>query len=79
MTRCSLPPDLKKETDPVSETLCSLIFLEYWTMDKVQELSNSEFLHCCVCICCHGNGFTEPLPSNDRGIHIDTQTDGRDL
>jgi hypothetical protein len=30
------------ETDPVSETLCSLIFLEYWTMDKVQKLSNSE-------------------------------------
>jgi hypothetical protein len=23
--------------------------------------------------------FTEPLPSNDKGIHIQTQTDGRDL
>jgi hypothetical protein len=22
--------------------------------------------------CCRGNGFTEPLPSNDRGIHIQT-------
>jgi hypothetical protein len=23
--------------------------------------------------------FVEPLPSNDRGTHTDTQTDGRDL
>jgi hypothetical protein len=23
--------------------------------------------------------FTKPLPSNDRSIHKDTQTDGRDL
>jgi hypothetical protein len=21
---------------------------------------------------CHGNVFTEPLPSNDRGIHMQT-------
>jgi hypothetical protein len=26
--------------------------------------------YCCVCIRCHGNVFTEPLPSNDRVIHI---------
>jgi hypothetical protein len=28
-----------------------------------------EFFYCCVCILCHGNVFTKPLPSNDRGIH----------
>jgi hypothetical protein len=35
-----LPPfHLRTETDPVSETLCSL---EYRKMDRVQKLSNSE-------------------------------------
>jgi hypothetical protein len=27
-----------------------------------------------MCIHCCGNFFTEPLPSNDRGIHIQTHT-----
>jgi hypothetical protein len=40
-SRC-LSPHLRMETDPVSETLCFLFFLEYWTMDKVQKSSNSE-------------------------------------
>jgi hypothetical protein len=31
-----------------------------------------QFFYCCVCISCRGNVFTEPLPSNDRGIHIQT-------
>jgi hypothetical protein len=36
-SRClPLSPHLRKETDPDSETLCSLFFLEYWTMDNVQ-------------------------------------------
>jgi hypothetical protein len=30
------------ETDPVSETLCSSVFLEYRTMDKVQKPSSPE-------------------------------------
>jgi hypothetical protein len=36
---------------------------------------------CRICIRCRGNVFTEPSPSNDRGmyIHTDTHTDGRDL
>jgi hypothetical protein len=25
-----------------------------------------------MCICCRGNVFTEPLPSNEKGIHIET-------
>jgi hypothetical protein len=29
--------------------------------------------YCCVCIRCRGNFCTEPLPSNNRGIHIQTQ------
>jgi hypothetical protein len=45
-----------------------------------------QFFYCCVCICYRGNGYTEPLPSsdrgiyttplpsNDRGIHIQTNT-----
>jgi hypothetical protein len=31
-----------------------------------------QFSHCCVSIRCLCNAFTEPLPSNDRGIHIQT-------
>jgi hypothetical protein len=34
-------PHLRTETDPVSETLCSL---EYWTMDKVKKPNNPESL-----------------------------------
>jgi hypothetical protein len=37
-------PHLRMETDPVSEMLCSLVFLEYGTMDKVQKPSNSNML-----------------------------------
>jgi hypothetical protein len=33
-------PHLRTETDPVSETLCSS---EYWTMDKAQKPSNSDY------------------------------------
>jgi hypothetical protein len=36
------PPCLRTETDPVSETLCSFVFLEYRAMDKVQKPSNPE-------------------------------------
>jgi hypothetical protein len=38
-----------------------------------------QFSYCYTCIICRGNVFTEPLPSNNRGIHTQTQTDGRDL
>jgi hypothetical protein len=38
-TRCKPPFDLRKETDPVSETSSSL---EYRRMDKVQKPSNPE-------------------------------------
>jgi hypothetical protein len=36
------PPHLRTETDPASETLCPLVFLEYWMMDEVRTPSNSE-------------------------------------
>jgi hypothetical protein len=39
--RVGAPPRLKKETDPVSETLCFL-FVEIRTMDKVQKLNSNE-------------------------------------
>jgi hypothetical protein len=29
-----------------------------------------QFFCCCVCICCHGNVYSEPLPSNNRELHI---------
>jgi hypothetical protein len=32
-----------------------------------------------ACIHCHSNAFTESLPSNNKGILIDTQTGRRDL
>jgi hypothetical protein len=28
-----------------------------------------QFFYCWVCISCRANVFTEPLPSNDRGVH----------
>jgi hypothetical protein len=31
------PPHMRADIDPVSEMLCSLVFLEYRTMDKVQK------------------------------------------
>jgi hypothetical protein len=37
---CLPPPHLRIETEPVSETLCSL---EYRMMDKVQKSSNPQF------------------------------------
>jgi hypothetical protein len=36
--------------------------------------NNSSIIVRCLCIF-----LAEPLPSNDRGIHVHTQTDGRDL
>jgi hypothetical protein len=38
-----------------------------------------QFINCRVCIHCHNNVFTKPLPSNDKGIHIQTLRHGRDL
>jgi hypothetical protein len=32
-----------------------------------------QFVYGCVCIRYHGKVFSEPLPSNDMGIHIQTQ------
>jgi hypothetical protein len=39
LERCFAPPHLRTETDPLSETLCSLMFLEYQMMDKVRKLN----------------------------------------
>jgi hypothetical protein len=44
---------------------------------KENDASNNSSI--VACIYCCGNVFTELLPSNDRGIHIQTQTDGRDI
>jgi hypothetical protein len=41
--KLSLPLHMRTETDPVSETLCSLAFLGYWMMDSVQKPNNSEY------------------------------------
>jgi hypothetical protein len=40
--RC-LSRHLKTETDPVSKTLCTLVFLEYRTKNKVRKPNNSEY------------------------------------
>jgi hypothetical protein len=39
------PTHLRMETDTISETLCSVFFLEYRTMDKAQKLNNSKCYH----------------------------------
>jgi hypothetical protein len=41
-SRCLPAPHLRMETGPVSEKLCSLVFLEYRTMDKVQKPGNPD-------------------------------------
>jgi hypothetical protein len=38
---------LRNETNAVSETFCSFMFLEYRTMDQVQKRTNPECLHHC--------------------------------
>jgi hypothetical protein len=45
-------------------------FLIQHRQHKKQRIQH--FFCCCVCIYCHGNVFTEPLPSNDMGIRIQT-------
>jgi hypothetical protein len=40
-SRC-LAPHLRMETDPVSETLCSLFFSQYRMMSKAQKPNNSK-------------------------------------
>jgi hypothetical protein len=44
--RISVSPHLRTKTDPVSKALCSVVLLEYWTMDRIQKPSNSD-----VCCC----------------------------
>jgi hypothetical protein len=40
-------------------------------MDLIEkDASNISYI--VACIRCRGNAFTEPLPSNDKGIHIET-------
>jgi hypothetical protein len=34
--------------------------------------SLKQFFYCCICVRCLWNVFTEPLPSNDKGIDIQT-------
>jgi hypothetical protein len=29
-----------------------------------------QFFYCCLCILCRGNVCTEPLSSNDKGLHM---------
>jgi hypothetical protein len=67
----------KKEQEALGRTnrLLSLIRHGPHWKRRVQQ-----FFYCCVCIRYCGNDrgiFTELLPSNDKGIHI--QTDGRDI
>jgi hypothetical protein len=38
--------DPRTETDPVSEILCSLVSVQYWTMHKVQKPTNSDSVLC---------------------------------
>jgi hypothetical protein len=43
---------------------------------RCENLKILQFVYCCLCILCGGSVFTEPLPSNERGKHSGTQTDG---
>jgi hypothetical protein len=44
--------------------------LSFDTAEPHRKPRIQQFLYCCVYILCRGNVFTEPLPINDRGIHI---------
>jgi hypothetical protein len=37
-----------------------------------RKLHDQQCFYCSVCISCSGNDFIEPLPNNDRVIHIYT-------
>jgi hypothetical protein len=57
---------IKQEVRGRTNRLLSLIrHGPYWR--RVQQ-----FFYCCVCIRYRGNVPIEPLPSNDKGIHIQT-------
>jgi hypothetical protein len=49
------------------------------TAQIAQKRIVQQFFYSCVCIRCSGNVFTEPLPSNDTVIHIQTQNNGTNL
>jgi hypothetical protein len=66
--------EIKQEVLGRTNDLLSLIRHEQHSKRSVQQ-----FFYSCVCIRYRGNVSTEPLPSNDRGIYIQTQTDGREF
>jgi hypothetical protein len=43
----------------------------WYDMDRTAN-GVSKLFHCCLCIRCRGNISIELLPSNDRGLHIQT-------
>jgi hypothetical protein len=45
-----------------------IIYVPLMRRGPHRKLRLQRFFYCCVCIRCPGNGFTEPIPSNDRGI-----------
>jgi hypothetical protein len=56
----------KQEVLAITDRVLSLIRHGPHKKRRVQQ-----FFYCCVCICCRGNIFTEPLPSNDNGFFIE--------
>jgi hypothetical protein len=71
---CGLIRILKRKQEVLGRANCLLSLIRHGPHWKrcVQQ-----FFYCCVRVLYRGNIFTEPLPSNDRGIHI--QTDRRDF
>jgi hypothetical protein len=70
LCRCSPCPMLR--TFAVSPCFLS-VHIEYFIRDGYQRKHRVEQFFCCVCIRCHGNVFTEPLPRKCRqglGIHF---------
>jgi hypothetical protein len=43
-----------------------IAYFPLYDTDRIEN-DSAKCLYSCVCICCCGNVFNEPLPSNDRG------------
>jgi hypothetical protein len=56
-----------------------MTYVPWYDTGHTKNDASKQLFYCCVYIRYRGNVSTEPLPSNDSGIHTDSRTDGRDF
>jgi hypothetical protein len=65
----------EEERERMNETRISGKLIACFPLLRNGQTMRPKILYCCMRIRCRGKVFTEKLPSNGRGIHIETQTD----